>query len=191
MESSPFKDLPQGTLPYVLAVAGIMVAIFLVIYMLYLKNLQDLLKSVRKPNRKMPPSLVWLVLVNFLALFLVIPELTGNVLPQWAGNAVKISEYVISVFSLVFNFYMVNKIAESLTAELVSRNVAIQGKPTYAIGMFMCACNTLGLVPPAYLPGLSMAAAGAGFVAWILYWVKTNEYKIKLRSLSQNDQFDF
>lgn len=191
MESSPFKDLPQGTLPYILTVAGIMVAIFLIIYMLYLKNLQDLLKSVRKPNRKMPPSLVWFVLVNFLGLFLVIPELTGNVLPQWAGNAVKIGEYAISIFSLVFNFYMVNKIAESVTAELVSRNVAIQGKPTYAIGIFMCACNTLGLVPPTYLPGLSMAAAGAGFVAWILYWVKTNEYKVKLRSLSQNDQFDF
>jgi hypothetical protein len=191
MESNPFKDLPQGTLPYVLMVVGIIIAAFLVIYILYLKNLQDLLKNVRPANRKMAPGMVWLVLINFLTLFLVIPELTGSVLPQWAATALTVGEYAFSVFSLVFNFYMVNKIAESLVAELASRNEATAGKPTYAIGMFMCACNTLSLVPSSYLSGLSMIAGTAGFVAWIMYWVKTNEYKIKLRSLSANDQFDF
>lgn len=192
MESNPFKDLPQGTLPYVLAVAGIMVAIFLFVFILYLKNLQDLLKSVREPNRKMAPAMVWLLLVNFLSLFVIIPELTGNTLPQWAGTTLTIGQYAFSVFSLVFTFYMVNKIAESVAAELASRNMKEATKPTYNIGMFMCACNTLALVAGLpYLEGIGTVASIAGFVAWIMYWVKTNEYKIKLRSLSANDQFDF
>lgn len=192
MESNPFKDLPQGTLPYVLIVAGIMVAIFLVVFMLYLKNLQDLLKSVREPNRKMAPGMVWLLLVNLLSLFLVIPELTGTTLPAWGTTIVTVAKYAITVFALVFTFYMVNKIAESLAAELASRNMKEATKPTYNIGMFMCACNTLALVAGLpYLTGIGAVASIAGFVAWIMYWVKTNEYKAKLRSLSEKDPFDF
>lgn len=192
MESNPFKDLPQGTLPYVLAVAGIMAAIFLVVFILYLKNLQDLLKSVRKPNRKMAPSMVWLLLINFLSLFLAIPELTGSTLPAWGTTVITIAEYTLTVFVLVFTFYMINKIAESVAAELASRNMKEATKPTYNIGMFMCACNTLALVAGLpYLAGIGTIASIAAFVAWIMYWVKTNEYKVKLRSLSQNDQFDF
>jgi hypothetical protein len=192
MESNPFKDLPQGTLPYVLMVAGIMVAIFLFVFILYLKNLQDLLKSVREPNRKMAPAMVWLLLVNFLSLFITIPILTGSTIPQWAETAITICQYAFSVFSLVFTFYMVNKIAESVAAELESRNMKEATKPTYNIGMFMCACNTLALVAGLpYLAGIGTVASIAGFVAWIMYWVKTNEYKVKLRSLSANDQFDF
>jgi hypothetical protein len=192
MESNPFKDLPQGTLPYVLIVAGIMVAIFLFVFILYLKNLQDLLKNVREPNRKMAPAMVWLLLVNFLSLFIAIPILTGSTIPQWAETALTICQYAFSVFSLVFTFYMVNKIAESVAAELASRNLKEATKPTYSIGMFMCTCNTLALVAGLpYLAGIGGVASIAGFVAWIMYWVKTNEYKIKLRSLSANDQFDF
>ena len=142
MESNPFKDLPEGTLLYVWLVAGVVVAVFLLIYSLYLKNLQDLLKTVRPSNRKIAPAMVWLVMINFLSAFLVIPKLTGAVFSQWAETAMTIGQYALSVFSLVFNFYMVNKIAESVVAELASRNIATQGKPTYAIGMFMCACNT-------------------------------------------------
>ena len=192
MESNPFKDLPPGSLSYMLAAAGLMVAVFLIIYILYLKNLQDLLKSVRPANRKMAPGMVWLVMVNFLTLLLVLPELTGNMLLPWAATTVTVGQYVFSVFSLVFNFYMVNKIAESVAAELASRNMPMEGKPTYNIGMFMCACNTLALVAGLpYLAGVGTMASIAGFVAWIMYWVKTNEYKIKLRSLPENDQFDF
>jgi hypothetical protein len=192
MESNPFKDLPQGSLPYLLAVAGIIVAIFLVVFILYLKNLQDLLKSVHKSNRKMAPSMVWLLLVNFLSLFLAIPELTGNTLPEWATTVITIAEYTITVFALVFTFYMINKIAESVAAELVSRNMKEATKPTYNIGMFMCACNTLALVAGLpYVAGIGAVASIAGFVAWIMYWVKTNEYKVKLRSLPANDPFDF
>ncbi|MFA6059567.1 MAG: hypothetical protein WC756_15275 [Taibaiella sp.] len=192
MESSPFKDLPQGTLFYVLIVAGIIGAIFLFVFILYLKNLQDLLKNVREPNRKMAPAMVWLLLVNLLSLFLAIPELTGNTLPAWGTTAITIAEYAVMVFALVFTFYMVNKISESVAAELASRNMSAEGKPTYGIGMFMCACNTLALVAGLpYLSGIGTVASIAGFVAWIMYWVKTNEYKIKLQSLPANDQFDF
>ena len=189
MHSNLFWQISPGDSEYArfLLVLGIMVLIFFIVYILYLKNLQDLLKSVRTPNRKIAPGMVWLVLLNFLAFIFIIPGLTGNVFPQWLNTAI---QYACSMFGLVFTFYMVNKITESIVAELSSRNIPMEGRPTYALGMFMCGCNTLSLVSSLpYLQSIGLMASGAGFVAWIMYWYKTSAYKNILRSLPPDKEF--
>lgn len=171
----------QGGYTNLLIMIGIVAAVFFIAYILYLKNLQDVLKFVRKSNRKMAPGLVWLVLLNFVAFAFIIPGTTGGIFPYWVRTGI---QYASSMFGLVFTFYMVNKIAESIAAELSSRNIPMEGKPTYAIGMLMCACNTLSLVSALpYFGSIGLMASGAGFAAWIMYWYKTNEYKNILRAL--------
>lgn len=185
---SPFKDIPRELMPVLI---GMFVVIFigvLIVYILYLKNLQDLLKKVSEPNRRLAPGKVWLVLISFIGVGAMIPSFSDTPVSDSTLRIITLSQYALSLFSLVWNFYMVNKIAESVTAELVSRNRKEEQRPTYAIGMFMCACNTLALVTGLpYLAIIGLMASGAGFVAWIMYWVKTYEYKNKLQVWAAGD----
>ena len=94
----------------------------------------------------------------------------------------------MQVFILVFQFYMVNKIADSIEAEYRSRNLPVEPRPTYQIGLVMCVCSAatlVGQVP--VLSFFSMIAAVAGFVVWIMYWVKTAEWKNKIKFLPQDN----
>jgi hypothetical protein len=186
MKSNPLDQLPPNMANAVLLMFGVIMIGVILIYILYLKNLQNLLKNVKPENRKMAPGMVWLLMISFVNIFSGIPTLLNINLSEFGNTALTILEYVVRVFTLVWNFYMVNKIAESISAELASRNITEAGKPTYAIGMFMCACNTLMLVGP-YLATVALMAAGGSLVAWIMYWVKTNEYKQKLASPQQLD----
>jgi hypothetical protein len=191
MRENPFAQLPHQYLPIAIGAFCAGIVVFVVVYAFYLKNLQDLLRSVREPNRKMAPGKVWLLLVSFLNLFLLIPEIADLNIPEAGQAAIIFSRYALSVFGFVWHFYMVNKIAESVLAELVSRNIPVPARPTFGIGMFMCICNTISLASSIpYLAPIALMAGGAGFVAWIMYWVKTNEYKNILRLLPPDIKFD-
>lgn len=191
MSANPFTEIPEQYLPVVIGAMCVAIAGIFIVYAFYLKNLQDLLKSVREPNRKLAPGKVWLLLLSFLNLFLVIPEMVGLELSSAGQTAIILARYALYVFGFVWNFYMVNKIAESVSAELVSRNIPVLGRPTYGIGMFMCICNTISLASSIpYLVPIALMASGAGFVAWIMYWLKTNEYKNILRLLPPDKSFD-
>lgn len=77
---------------------------------------------------------------------------------------------LVPLFNIVWQFIMVDKIAQSVSAECVRLNIPVtDAKPTYNIGLAWNICNILSFVP--FVGGL------ASLVTFILYWVKVNEYK--------------
>lgn len=85
----------------------------------------------------------------------------------------------IPIFNIIWNFIMVQRIAESIKAEYDSRQLPCkEEKPAYSIGLAMCICNCCG-----WIPILGALAGLGGLVLWIVYWIKTAEYKRDLQSL--------
>jgi hypothetical protein len=77
---------------------------------------------------------------------------------------------LIPLFNIVWQFIMVDKIAQSVSAECARLNIPVTDpKPTYNIGLAWNICNILSFIP--IIGGL------AALVTFILYWVKVNEYK--------------
>lgn len=166
---------------------GMIVVIFFgvgLIYFLYIRNLVRLTKLISPANRRIQPSLIWLLSINFLSTVTILPMFTNHKLPEVYTKLFYYIGIGITVFTLIFTFYMVNKISESLDAELKSRRVADDPKPTLYVGLFMCGCNTATLLGNVnYVAIIGVFAMFAGIGAWIMYWIKTNEYRVKLKTL--------
>ncbi len=85
----------------------------------------------------------------------------------------------IPVFNIVWQFIVVDKIAQSIAAECARLNIPVtDSKPTYGIGLAWNICNLLTIIP--IIGGL------ASLVTFIIYWVKVAEYK-KLIQANQNN----
>ncbi len=83
---------------------------------------------------------------------------------------------LIPLFGLVWGFIVVNRIADSLKAEFLKRNIQLEeDRPGYSIGLTYCILLCCSIIP--ILGGL---AAIGGLVCWIIYWVKIAGYKTKL-----------
>ena len=83
---------------------------------------------------------------------------------------------MIPLFNIVWQFIVVNRIADSLAAEFKMRNINVnQSRPTYDLGIAYCICSVCGIIPL-----LGVFAGIAAFILWIIYWVKVNEFKIQL-----------
>jgi len=79
----------------------------------------------------------------------------------------------IPLFGLVWQFIVVNRIADSLKPEFAERGIASsEDRPGLTLGVVYCA-----LLCASVLPGIGGLAALAGLISWIIYWVKMNEYK--------------
>ena len=79
----------------------------------------------------------------------------------------------IPLFGLVWQFIVVNRIADTLKAELSDRNISSsEDRPGLNLGIAYCALLCAGV-----LPGIGGLASLAGLVCWIIYWVKMNEFK--------------
>ena len=77
---------------------------------------------------------------------------------------------LIPLFNIVWQFIMVNKIAESITEECIKLNISVkENKPTYNSGLTWNICNLITFIP--LIGGL------AALITFILYWVKVNKYK--------------
>jgi hypothetical protein len=187
MDQDIFKGIPHEMIAIAKGMILFFYAIIGVVYFLYIRNLFGLMKLVKPENRRLQPSLVWFLSVNFLSALAVIPLFLDKELAvhyQSIFNGIQIG---ILVFMLIFTFYMVNKISESLDAELRSRNISDHPKPTLNIGLFMCICNTGGLLSGiGFLAILGVFASLAGVVAWIMYWIKTSEYRNLLKTIPQS-----
>ncbi len=73
---------------------------------------------------------------------------------------------LIPIFNLIWHFFVVNKLSNSLSNESKSRNINFDEiQPGQSIGIAMCILN---LIP--YLNVI-------GFILWIVYWVKISNYK--------------
>jgi hypothetical protein len=85
---------------------------------------------------------------------------------------------LIPIFSIIWNFFIVSKVAESLRLEFKQRNIQTQEeKPGYTIGLAYCI-----LVCCSIIPMLGILAILAGFVCWIIHWVKISGYKAELEA---------
>jgi hypothetical protein len=190
------NNLPAGMLTAILVVIAVIVLAGIIIYCLYIKNLQDTLLAVRPQNRQMPAAQVWLLLISFLNIFIAIPGVMltmhnagfeGVQNPGLAPIADGMAR-VISVFVLFWQFRIVQKISASIAAEYASRNLQIEAKPAYQIGLAYCICSAAGLVL-GFMPQLRMLIGLLGIVTlvlWIMYWVKTAEYKKAMKNMPVN-----
>lgn len=89
---------------------------------------------------------------------------------------------LIPLFNIVWQFIMVDKIAQSITAECAKLNIhQTDAKPTYNIGLAWNICNILSFIP---FVGL------AALVTFILYWVKVADYKKLIIANKNNFMLD-
>jgi hypothetical protein len=92
---------------------------------------------------------------------------------------------LIPLFNLVWQFIVVNRIAQSIQKELSSDNrfsfeqqdhnsmvYSSQEKPTYNVGLSMCILNVCGLIPV-----LGSFASFAALICFIVYWVQLSNSK--------------
>ena len=84
---------------------------------------------------------------------------------------------LIPLFGLVWQFIIVNRLADSLKDEFVSKNIKIdEERPGIGIGLAYCilfACSVI--------PFVGFVTVIGGLICWIIYWSKINDYKIKLK----------
>lgn len=140
---------------YYLGVVITIFCLFLIPTIFFLITQQNTLKSIQPGNRLMEPGVVWLQLIPF--------------------------------FGIVWQFIVVSRISDSLKKEFNSwaNDNSILGdsdllnlddhRPTYNIGLAYCILFCCSIVPL-----LGLFASLAGFVCWIVYWVKLSEYKSKI-----------
>lgn len=79
---------------------------------------------------------------------------------------------LIPFFGLVWQFIVVNRIADSLKKEFNARNIVVnEERPGVGIGIAYCILFCCFFVPLAFIGGV---------VCWIIYWTKINDYRMKL-----------
>jgi len=83
---------------------------------------------------------------------------------------------IIPVFGIIWEFFVVGAVADSLRAEFHKRNIQVaEARPGYNLGMAMAILMVCSVIP-----SLGSIAAIAGLVCWIIYWVKIAGYKSML-----------
>ena len=82
---------------------------------------------------------------------------------------------LIPLFSLVWHFIVVTRLAKSLHNEFANRNIVAEPTPGQGIGLAMCILAAASVIP--YVGGLTGIAA---FICWIIYWVKIANYSARL-----------
>ena len=89
----------------------------------------------------------------------------------------------IPLFNIVWQFIVVDKIAQSIAAECARLNLPVkEDKPTYGIGLAWNICNCISIIP--IVGGL------AALITFIIYWVKVAEYKKLIKSNQNNFLLD-
>jgi len=83
---------------------------------------------------------------------------------------------LIPLFNLIWNFFVVLAIADSLANEFRLRNIASDDPtPGKSVGVALCVCYACMIVPIVNL--LAMLPA---LILWIVYWVKIAEFSRRL-----------
>lgn len=93
---------------------------------------------------------------------------------------------LIPLFNIVWQFIMVHRIADSFKAEFQRLQVPYkEERPTYGVGIAMCILGVCGNIPV-----LGVFASLAGFICWIVYWVKVEECHKLVIANQGNDIMD-
>jgi hypothetical protein len=90
---------------------------------------------------------------------------------------------LIPFFNIVWQFIMVDRIADSISVECSRLNIPVkENRPTYGIGLAWNICNCVTFIP--IIGGLS------ALVTLILYWVKVSEFKNLIKANQNNFMLD-
>ena len=93
---------------------------------------------------------------------------------------------MIPFFNFIWQFVLVKKVSQSISAECVSLNIPVkENMPTYNLGVGWSICYLVMLVP-----GIKGLAAIASLIIWILYWVKVNQFKNLIVANKDNYMLD-
>jgi hypothetical protein len=82
---------------------------------------------------------------------------------------------MIPFFGLIWQFFVVIAIANSLQNEFAARRIPAEPKPGQSLGLAMCITRVCTVIP-----FLGVFAGIASIVLWIVYWVKIAEFSRKL-----------
>lgn len=84
---------------------------------------------------------------------------------------------IIPLFGIIWQFIVVNAIADSLRLEFQQRNINVdEERPGSGIGLAYCILQACTLVP-----FVNFLTALPSFICWIIYWVKISNYKSTLQ----------
>ena len=93
---------------------------------------------------------------------------------------------VIPFWGIVWQFVVVNRIADSIKEECIKLNIPVnENRPTYIIGLIYCISSILFLIPT-----IKTIGAFAGLILWILYWISVNKYKKLIEANKENYLLD-
>lgn len=92
---------------------------------------------------------------------------------------------LIPLFNIIWNFIVINRMADSIQAELQKKGMSVTERPAYNVGIAMC---IIGCVT--WIPVVGSLASIGGLICWIIYWVKITEFKRKIESLPDAPQDD-
>ena len=85
---------------------------------------------------------------------------------------------LIPIFGTMWQFIIVQKMADSLQKEFAMRGVQTkEPRPGYSIGMAYCILSVCTIIP-----FFGILASIGMFVTWIIYWVNIADYKNQLIS---------
>lgn len=84
----------------------------------------------------------------------------------------------IPVFGMVWQFIVVNRMADSIQAQLNKAGVSVTSRPAHGVGIAMCVLFCTG-----WIPVVGSLGTVAGIICWIIYWVKIAEFKKNIESL--------
>jgi len=84
--------------------------------------------------------------------------------------------YIVPIVGIVWHFFMVAGVADSLGAEFYRRGTpSPDPRPAYSLGLACCICGACSV-----LPLINLLTLPTQLVLWILYWVKISEYSRRL-----------
>lgn len=131
----------------------------------------------------MPGGSEWILIILFLGGLVLIPKIFYLITLQSTLNSISTENrkmppanvwlLLIPLFSLVWHFFVIKNIAESISAEANSAGIKLtEPLPAYNVGLAMCILNCLFIVP-----GVNILTSIAGLICWIIYWVKISDFK--------------
>lgn len=158
-----------------------------VIYFFYLKNLYDLLKAVREPNRAMEPRLVWFIMLNFAGYLIRTSGYFLNYDDQTLWWILTLANYMVAIFVVIWHYRIVRAVAASIEAEYDSRDIPIAYRPTSQAGTFMAASGGLMLLAQVPLIGIIGSLASLAYlISFIVYWVRTARFKKEIQAMAMH-----
>lgn len=131
----------------------------------------------------MPGGSELVIIFMFLGGIVLIPKIFYLITLQSTLNAISPENrkmppanvwlLLIPLFGIVWHFFVIKNIAESIHAEAISMSIKLsEPLPAYNVGLAMCILNCLFIVP-----GVNILTSIAGLICWIIYWVKISDYK--------------